>query len=139
MKYVFPIVSIVILCFVFSCSEKPGSPPDNLINKDKMTTVLVDVHLAEASTEARSVTPQLIDQIAALRYQLVFKKHGISLLQFQDSYDYYLDHPELLNEIYIEVVNRLSAMDSKYSAKPKKTLNARDSIVAPPLLPYEKK
>lgn len=133
--------SFAVIIFSFgniSCNKKSGAQPKDLIAKDKMIDVLVDVHLAEASTEVRSITPQLIDHIAAERYQMVFSKYKITLDQFVDSYNYYLEHTEVLDEIYVEVVNRLSAIDGRISARQKRTLNTRDSALTPPVIPHSK-
>ncbi len=128
--------AVIIFSFAnISCNKKSGAQPKDLIAKDKMIDVLVDVHLAEASTEIRSITPQLIDHITAERYQMVFDKYKITLDQFVDSYNYYLEHTGVLDEIYVEVVNRLSALDGRISSRQRKTLNSRDSVLTPPSLP----
>ncbi|MCY7410542.1 MAG: DUF4296 domain-containing protein [Chitinophagales bacterium] len=127
--------AIIFSFGIISCNKKSGAPPKDLIAKDKMIDLLVDVHLAEASTEIRSITPQLIDYITAKRYQMVFDKYKITLVQFVDSYNYYLEHTDVLDEIYVEVVNRLSAIDGRISSRQRKTLNSRDSILTPPPLP----
>ena len=84
-----------------------------------MVAVLVDVHLAEATTESRGMNVLQINSTMAGRYALIFKKHELTYDEFKTSYDYYLEHPDLLNEVYIEVTNQLTTMESKVKSKMK--------------------
>jgi len=54
-----------------------------------------------------------LSQIMAGKYDEVMKTHHIRYTQFRTSFEYYLEHPTDLDEIYQEVVNRLTAMDGK--------------------------
>ena len=80
-----------------------------------MVDVLVDVHLAEASADNHGLKLPQINMIMAEKYDSVFLKHETTFTDFKSSYDYYLDHPDDLSEIYTEVVNKLTTMESKVS------------------------
>jgi hypothetical protein len=108
---------VIFACaFCSSCSHKGDETPSNIISKDKMIAVLVDIHLAEASADNRLLNLEQINSALATRYDSLFKKHDITFDQFKTSYDYYLAHADVLSEIYAEVVTELSTRDSKVNA-----------------------
>ena len=78
-----------------------------------MADVLVDVHLAEASADNHGLNAPQVNMMMAAKYDSLFLKHEITFAQFKSSYDYYLAHPDVLSEIYSEVVNKLTTMESK--------------------------
>ena len=112
----------------FSCSHEADQTPSNIISKDKMIAVLVDIHLAEASADNRLLNLDQINAAMATRYDSLFKEHDINYEQFKTSYDYYLAHATELSEIYAEVVNELSTRDSKVNANRRIPNVVNDSI-----------
>ena len=72
-----------------------------------MVSIMKDVHLAEAELSAKSadmINNPLADTIS---YTDIFKKNKIQKWQYDSSLMYYSLHPEMLNEIYDEVINEL--------------------------------
>jgi len=108
-----------ILFFAFACNETTEEKiPDYVIPMEKMATVLVDVHLLEASLNvglgANAINPSFlgkpnIEQVN----EDVLKKHGVDKHLFDTSFVYYSRHPEVLNEIYQTVLNELSKKQSE--------------------------
>ena len=45
-------------------------------------------------------------------YTRIYKNRGITAQQFKDSYKYYEDHPELLDNIYVQVITELSKREA---------------------------
>jgi hypothetical protein len=111
--------SIIILCalcivLVFSCGqkEKPVVIPANILPKEKMARVLTDFHLAEAGAEVNFPDSTKREPI---NFQKIFKKDTITQQQYEESLAFYVDHPEILNKVYEEVVNELSKMQGTTS------------------------
>ena len=97
-----------------------------------MTEMLVDVHLAEASADNRGLNSPQINMLMAAKYDSLFQKHETTFEQFKSSYDYYLDHPDQLAEIYSQVVSKLTTMETKLSAGRKikpPPIERRDSVL----------
>jgi hypothetical protein len=113
----FKLIAFACLVIFCSCAQKQEGLPAGILTKDKMIVVLVDIHLAEASNENRSLTAIQLNEIVARKYDTVMKKHDITYVQFKTSFEYYLRNPDQFDEIYQEVVNRLSAMEGKSRAK----------------------
>ena len=109
-------VSIVVLG---SCSSIFTSKPAGTLNEDEMINILVDIHLTEAtlriSNDSLSRKNDTTDQ--RIRFAHVFRKHDIDPDNFNKSMDYYLEHIELLDNIYKEVINRLSEMEATLQPK----------------------
>jgi len=109
-------VSIVMLG---SCSSIFTSKPAGTLNEDEMINILVDIHLTEAtlriSNDSLSRKNDTTEQ--RIRFAHVFRKHDIDPDNFNASMDYYLEHIELLDNIYKEVINRLSEMEATLQPK----------------------
>ena len=129
-KWLFPyfLFMVIIGALSSSCSHKGDETPSNVISKDKMIAVLVDIHLAEASADNRLLNLDQLNAAMAIRYDSLFKKHDITFDQFKASYDYYLAHADVLSEIYAEVVTELSTRDSRVNANRRLPKVVNDSI-----------
>ena len=73
-----------------------------------MARVFTDIHLAEAEANLHSM-PDSAKKVP-INFQKIFEKDTITKLQYEESLTFYIDHPELLNKVYEEVVNELSKM-----------------------------
>lgn len=113
----FLFVSLAILAV--SCDSIFTSKPAGTLNEDEMINILVDIHLTEAtlriSNDSLSRKNDTTDQRS--RFAHVFRKHDIDPDDFNKSMDYYLEHIELLDNIYKEVINRLSELEATLQPK----------------------
>ncbi len=107
--------SIVVLCtlcivLVFSCGQKDKSIPipASILPKGKMARVLTHFHLEEAEVNLHSLPDTTKKE--RINFQKIFMKDTITKKQYEESMAFYIDHPELLNKVYEEVVNELSKM-----------------------------
>lgn len=78
-----------------------------------MVDVMLDIHLLEASM---SLNVASVDKNTATNPTPSFdvlKKNKISKKQYDESFDFYSQHPELLNEVYQLVLNDLSKMQAE--------------------------
>jgi hypothetical protein len=112
-------ITFVLACFLlFGCAEeKKETMPANLLSKEKMVGVLMDVQLAEA---AMTMNPYNADLRTLNNSSLpfdVFAKNKITKQQYNESFDYYSQHPELLDEVYASVLENLSKMQAEVMSK----------------------
>ncbi|MCB9020265.1 MAG: DUF4296 domain-containing protein [Chitinophagales bacterium] len=92
--------------------------PDTVIGFDQMSAILAEVHLAEAlvqETKVDSVRAHR-DETLAGYYGFVLDKAGVDQDAFMRSYNWYVDHPLIMNRLYQDVTQRLSILESKYKA-----------------------
>ena len=95
--------SFLFSLLIISCSP---SLPSGIMDKEEMTDVLVDIHLAQGMAEARG------EDVDATRYKYlhaVFNKHHITEAEFDSSMVYYSGRAEDFTFIYNDVVTRIRA------------------------------
>ena len=107
-------VKIIALSFFlvlsFGCNDEKVIIPGNIIPRDKMLLVMTDVHLVE-SLIIQGHT--LSDKSPEAYYEGIYKNHNITKEQFEESYSFYVDHPELFDEIYSEILIKLSEQQAE--------------------------
>lgn len=104
--------SILILFFMMACSSKQNELPP--ISKEKMQAVLMDMHLSQAAAQFRMVSQDsLLRSHKSGYYQQMLATHQISELEYEAAYDFYLNHPEILHEIYDGIIEELTKMEVK--------------------------
>ena len=98
---------ILFALFLLSCQKEER--PENLISKEKMASILIDIHLAEAySDNSRLKKDTLFSFYKDLEIRSL-EEHGVDSLSFFQSYDYYSTHIQELDQIYEWVVDTLNA------------------------------
>ncbi len=94
--------------------NKEAEPPADLIPRDTMVSIFVDLRLMDAvlNYEQRQGSRELHE----MKYQFhnsILEKYGITREQFEQSFDYYENDMEELDGIYADAITRLSKMKSK--------------------------
>jgi hypothetical protein len=101
----------ILPIFLFSCGKKNSNTvPENILSKEKMVQVLTDIHIAEAEMSLGAFPDSSSKE--KISFQKIFEKEQITKEQYETSLSFYIDHPEMLNEIYQEVLNELSKKQS---------------------------
>jgi hypothetical protein len=90
--------------FLFACGE---NIPKELVPKEKMTEMLVELHLADAVTESHIREFEVKQLLKEDIYDEIMQKNSIDKTVFLESYRYYIDHPEQLDSIYKNVIKNL--------------------------------
>lgn len=107
MRYL--LISLLFLC---SCGSGGDNIPANILPKDKMVRVLTGIHIKEAEQQQL-----VLDQSAlasdTFSFNEVFKKENITRAQYDSSMMFYTAHPQLLDQVYDEVINELNNMKSE--------------------------
>lgn len=106
------------LCLV-ACSSVEERPTD-LLPRDKFTEVLLEGQLIEARVNHEQVIDK-ITEVPVLRYYAeMFQEQGVTEEQFKTTYQWYVDHPAELKDIYNDVLaglqKRVEMTDSTATA-----------------------
>lgn len=111
---------LLAMCLLgFACRNTPSG----LIPRDQMAEVLWDMvqadqfatqYILRDSAKLKKIKPETFEL-----YQKVFRLHHISKDQFVDSYNYYLDHPDVMKTI----VDSLNASASRRRQEMFKSFN----------------
>lgn len=99
---------ILPLMFLFGCGQQSEKPPADVIPKDDLVTVMIDMYLADA--QAQSMITTDIEEAANVLpyYKHVLEKHDVTLEQFNTSIRYYGRDKNDLYAIYEEVLDSLN-------------------------------
>ncbi|WP_167856689.1 DUF4296 domain-containing protein [Hymenobacter aquaticus] len=116
-----PICLGLILSALLAGCQRPEEavPPSNLLPKEKMIQMLVEVHLNESRVEAARLRA---DSSQALFNQLqkdMLWRHEVSDSTFWQSYRYYAVHEKDLDEMYGIVLDSLAMRKVKMQTMPK--------------------
>jgi len=106
-KYVWVLMAFLLL----GCENE--EIPSYILSSDKMTNVLMDIHIAEAKTIMRGLPPDSGKMLFRLYEDSVFKKHHITRAKFDSSYKYYTSHMDVFNKVYASVVDSLSLREAR--------------------------
>ena len=114
MKYF--IKYIFILFLAMSCNnnsiEKPKKPK-NLIKKEKMVDIIIDMSLFSA---AKGVNKWVIESNGILPEDYIYRKYDIDSSQFAQSNEYYAYNLDSYEEIYSKVKIRLEVQKVYYDS-----------------------
>lgn len=127
MKCFVYVLLLVPLLMINSCSSKEEEKKfeliEGIIPEETMINLLVDIHIAEATIK-QGKNDNRIRHLPIKKkgnvnvfYYSIFKKYKIDRDIFVESIDYYSQYPEKFEEIYTEVINRLSETQSELKSK----------------------
>ena len=106
---------IITLLPLLLLSSFAAPTPSNLLSRETLTKVLVDLELVEVLLKANDYTA-LIAKEEARNYNngLVYELHQTDLATFQKSYTYYLAHRiDEMIAVYGEVIHQLEVFMDK--------------------------
>jgi hypothetical protein len=108
--------------------------PNGVMTKKQMTSLLMDMQLAEVKFRQLNPTLKMNDTTRnyyRFGYVDIFKKHRTTPAKFRLSMDYYAKRPDVLNEIYNDIISNLTEVDAKLHVK-------KDSTKKPLPLPVKR-
>lgn len=116
----------VCILLMGSCqSIEKTEKPKNLIPKDKMVEVLIDVHLFNA---AKSVNRLPLQQTGMTPHQFIYEKHQIDSIAFEKSNAYYGAELDTYEEIHSKVKAQLEQRKIEVDTTIARKKRAQDSI-----------
>lgn len=107
-------IYVCFLVLLASCNSILSSKPSGTLSENKMIDVLVDIHLTEATLKMVDDSNGRVSDTSELRtrFAQVFSRNDISPDDFNASLTYYLKHIDEFDKIYVEVINRLTALEA---------------------------
>jgi hypothetical protein len=118
---------IVFLVVFVSCQSKVKyKKPDNLISREEMINLLIDMHIATGTTSIKKI----IDDEEKNYMSLVYEKYQIDSTRFAESNFYYLSNIEEYQSIFKEVEKELKKIQEQYTIiEDSESKKALDSIL----------
>ncbi|MFC5270363.1 DUF4296 domain-containing protein [Adhaeribacter terreus] len=108
---------IFSLVGLFSCAEEKKKLPAGLLPPAKLTSILADIHIAEAQVEEMRLSPDTAKVMFNRLQADVLKKYGVSEKQFTKTYTYYLNNLKDLDKIYEGLIDTLAMREVQMSSK----------------------
>ena len=116
------IVIFISIIFIISCNDEIKKP-ENLIERDEMKAIIKDIYLYRQVKNHRIINkmPDFPEMNLA-----VLDKHGVTLDQFKESYQFYIVDQAKYDEFLLEIKEELEA-ELPDAAQEK--LSKKDSLV----------
>ncbi|MGN6637754.1 MAG: DUF4296 domain-containing protein [Mucilaginibacter sp.] len=100
-----------VMLFLVACGG--DKIPDNVIEQDRMTGLLTELHIVDGSMYSVMQMPDSLYKYGYGKYLGLFKKYNTDSVEFKRSMKFYSSHPELLQKIYDQVtINLKTKSDS---------------------------
>jgi len=111
------LVFFMFFVLIFSsCVKKSVEIPKGVLTREELVPVLVDIHLGQAAVGIQQARDSMRFSMADYS-AYIFRAHHITKDQYAQSLSFYSNHPEMLNDIYQEVINELSRKQSEAERK----------------------
>jgi hypothetical protein len=106
----YPSILILLLVLTFTaCQKKKSITGDEFIERDVLVDVLVDIHLMDGVTQDRKFGRKFdVDSLDI--FTPILEKHQVSKQMFDTTMFVYSRHPELLDQVYNDVLIKLNVM-----------------------------
>ena len=111
---------LILFIFIsfFSCSKPVVKEPELLIQENKMIDLLADIHLAEATFNARRHRDSLLMKSSSADfYYSILDKHQVPDSVFEQSFVFYASQPRKFEKMYRQAMNKLNEMEQEYSGR----------------------
>jgi hypothetical protein len=96
------------LIFLWGCGKDVPDPPSGLIPRETFVELLAEVQLIEAVLNQNMIRNDEPRARIARYYKTTFETFKVTPQQFQETYTWYYGQPDLLLEIYDEVITVIS-------------------------------
>ena len=107
-RYSYLWVVIIFLSLIWACQADMDRQTEKPISKKKMVDVLYDLHICDGLVLNVHKSPFKLDFNEKSAYKFVLDKHHITDSLLASSIVYYASFPKMFEEIYAEVIQRLS-------------------------------
>jgi len=115
-KLYFPFLLVSLIVLSSACTQRyrtEAVPPEDLISKDTMVGIFVDLRLLDAVINLeQKKRNRKTNELNYYLHNSIMEKYDITREQFESSYQYYQHDLEILDDIYMEAITRLSKMKS---------------------------
>jgi hypothetical protein len=122
LKYIIPFFLVTL--FLPAC--KHGKPQPEIINHDKMISLLTDLHIVDGGMyNVVSFNTDSTYKYGTGRYLALFKRYHVDSTTFRRSLKYYTGKPVELEAMYDEILKNLTAKTDSANKSMLKMNNGR--------------
>jgi hypothetical protein len=106
------IIVLVILSMVgMSCTPQFAHVPTDVIGPEEFTEIIIDIRLAEAQQKIYRQKGVYDNQLIDSSYQMIYYLRDVTAEDVERSYDFYKAHPNWMEKISADVIEKLNQME----------------------------
>lgn len=105
--------TVWMLLALASCSSKTEKLPADILSKEQMSAVFIDLHLLDASMSVKKMLGMDANTYYQEQYAIILQSHQLTRQKFEKSFNYYCQHPKLLEPVYAKVLEELSKKEAQ--------------------------
>jgi len=110
--------SLIILSSCYQENVPVVTPPEILLSKEEMISILTDVYIAEGAIAYQKSQKTLPEGADITYYEQIFEKHKINHRILKENLSYYNSNPKNMELLLEEVLARLSRLQSEIETAP---------------------
>jgi hypothetical protein len=99
------------LIFAFVGCQKKEQRPSNVLDKQQLASVMIDLYLAEARLSSYPIQRDSSLALFLPRENAILAKRNLQDSTLKMTYDYYLQHPDDFNEVYDILIDSLTVLE----------------------------
>lgn len=113
--HIFPVLFMFLPGFFAGCSKPKTEIPPGILTQKEMIPVMVDIHIARSAKALyNDGDTALFNMNEYLPY--ILSIHHIEKQVYDSSISFYTLHPEIMEQMYDEVINELSKKQGEVSS-----------------------
>lgn len=115
------LTAIIFVSISFSCHRGDGKKQTNLLSKQVVEDILLEIYLIEAKAKV-IIFNEPADKIRTeLNHEMknLFQQYNTNYEQFINSYSYYMSDSKISKKMMSDITNRLIVMEAKYTGNTK--------------------
>jgi len=113
LRFIMPVFFIITSFVIFSSCSSKERVPEGVLTKDQMVNVLIELHIAEEKVNQLKLPIDSSKTLAAVMKDKVLEKTNVEDTVFEDSFNYYLDRPKEMEQIYTAIVDSLQLREQR--------------------------
>ncbi len=105
---------ILFTCYVAvlsSCTPQFAVVPGNVISPEEFAEIIIDIRLAEAQQKIYRQKGFYDTDLIDSSYQMIYHLRGVTAEEVERSYSFYTEHPNWMEKISAEVIEKLNKME----------------------------
>lgn len=126
MRYLYYIILALLVLGIYSCDKHPVEKPENLIGRNQMIDMLVDIHIAEATYNHMKRDSIIQKSSSQNFYHSILNKYQVPDSLFEKSFTFYASNPKQFEKLYQDIMNRLSELEQEYSGRKNELLELEE-------------
>lgn len=108
---------LLVGAFVLCCCHSPERPK-NIMGKDEMVNWMIKIYLAEARISRIGVYPDSSYRLFLPYQDSLMRQYSLTDSLLMKSYEYYLEHPVEMEQIYDAIIDSLSLQEQRLRDSP---------------------